>query len=230
MHMSLWQDFQTNDDFTMLKWHHYFPIYEKHFSPWRNKTVTVLEIGIFKGGSLGMWRRFFGPLSTIIGIDIDPSCKQYQADGVHVRIGDQSDQSFLQSIIDEFGVIDVVIDDGSHHMDHVGKTFQFLYPLVSKNGHYVIEDLHTAYFEEYGGGINSDKSFINYSKKLIDDLNADHSRGAIEPNQFTRNTFGMSFYDSVIVFERGTMPIKGMVQTGRERLKLPDNLYEKFSR
>ena len=228
--MNLWQDFSLNQEHTMLKWHHYFPIYERHLAPWRNKTATVLEIGIFKGGSLGMWRRYFGPMATIIGVDIEPSCKNFEQDDIRVRIGDQSDTTFLASIIDEFGVPDIVIDDGSHQMQHISQTFNYLYPKVSKNGLYIIEDLHTAYFEEFGGGIQNENSFINISKHLIDQLNADHSRGALAPDFFTRNTFGISFYDSVIVFERGTIPIKGMVQSGREKLNLPPATYEQFPR
>lgn len=224
--MNLWQDFSLNQEHTMLKWHQYFPVYEKHFSPWRNKTLTVLEIGIFKGGSLGMWSRYFGPMATIIGIDIDPDCKQYASDSAHVRIGDQSDTTFLQSIIDEFGVPDIVIDDGSHQMSHITDSFNFLYPKISKNGIYIVEDLHTAYFEEFGGGVKNENSFINISKHLIDKLNADHSRGVVDPDFFTRNTFGMSFYDSMVVFERGSMPIKGMVQSGRQKLSLPSPIYK----
>lgn len=228
--MNLWQDFSLNQEHTVLKWHHYFPVYERYFSQWRNKTATVLEIGVFKGGSLGMWRRYFGPMATIIGIDIDSSCKAFEREDVSVRIGDQSDPQFLQSLIDEFGVPDIVIDDGSHQMHHISASFNFLYPKVSKNGLYIIEDLHTAYFQEYGGGLGVEGSFINISKNLIDKLNADHSRGAVEPDFFTRNTFGVSFYDSMVVFERGSVPIKGMVQSGREKLNLPPAIYSKFSR
>jgi hypothetical protein len=224
--MNLWQDFLLNQGNTMLKWHHYFPIYEKHLMPWRNKTATVFEIGIFKGGSLGMWRRFFGPMATIVGIDIDPQCKKFETEDIRIEIGDQSDTSFLQTIIDKFGVPDIVIDDGSHQMKHISDSFNFLYPKISKNGLYIIEDLHTAYFEEYGGGFENSNNFINISKNLIDKLNADHSRGTIQPDFFTRNTFSINYYDSVIVFERGSVPIKGMIQSGREKLNLPSPIFQ----
>ncbi len=72
--MNLWQDFLTNDQKIIRKWVHYFPIYERHFSSWRNKSTTFIEIGVSHGGSLQMWQRFFGPLSKIIGIDINPQC------------------------------------------------------------------------------------------------------------------------------------------------------------
>ena len=157
-----------------------------------------------------MWRRFFGPMATIIGIDINPDCAAHEEQGIHVRIGDQSDPAFLQSIIDEFGEPDIVTDDGSHMMHHIKLSFEYLYPKLSKNGLYIVEDLHTAYWEEFGGGVDNPDTFINISKHFIDQLYAGHSRGALQVDFMTRNTFGISFYDSVIVFERGTIPIKSM--------------------
>jgi hypothetical protein len=226
--MNLWQDFRLNQGHTMLKWHHYFPVYERHLATWRNRTATLLEIGVFKGGSLGLWRRYLGPMATIVGIDISPECRRHESEDVRVRIGDQSDGQFLQEIVDEFGTPDIVIDDGSHQMDHILATFEFLYPKLSKNGLYIIEDLHTAYLREFGGGLESQRSFINITKNLIDKLNADHTRGEVCPDFFTRNTFSINVYDSMIVFERGSIPLKGMVQSGGEKLNLPKPVYERF--
>ena len=206
--MNLYQDFENNTQKPIHKWLHYFPIYEKHFAPWRNKTLTFWEIGVDKGGSLQMWSRFFGPLATVVGIDIDPNCAQHEGTNIHVRIGDQSDTQFLQKVIDEFGVPDIILDDGSHRMDHLLQTFEFMYPKISKNGVYMVEDLHTAYWEEFGGGVTKPNSFINLSKGWIDSLNAEHSRGVVVPNFITKHTFGISFYDSIVVFERGTMPLR----------------------
>jgi len=212
--MNLWQDFRNNQGKSIHKWAHYFPIYERHLSEWRNKTSFILEIGVNKGGSLQMWSRFFGPLATIVGIDIDPSCKDHESVGIYVRIGDQSDLKFLEGVITEFGMPDIVLDDGSHRMDHILSTFKYLYPKLSKNGLYIIEDLHTAYWGEFGGGIDNPSSFINVCKDFIDSLNADHSRGTKAPDFITRNTFSMSFYDSVVVMERGNIPYKKSFQIG----------------
>jgi cephalosporin hydroxylase len=154
-------------------------------------------------------------LATIVGIDINPECKQHEEPGIHVRIGDQSDPKFLQSLLDEFGAPDIVIDDGSHQMQHLLASFQFLYPRIAKNGLYIAEDLHTCYWPEYGGGVNQPDSFVNVSKALVDKLNADHSRGQVEADFVARNTFGISFYDSVIVYERGTIPVKAAPRIGR---------------
>ena len=150
-----------------------------------------------------MWRRYFGPASVIVGIDIDPRCKMHESDGVFVRVGDQSETKFLDAVLTEFGPPDIVLDDGSHQMDHIWQSFRHLYPEVSKNGIYMVEDLHTAYWEDFGGGLHHPENFINRAKLLVDELNAEHSRGAVNPTNFTRDTFAMTFYDSAAVFEKG---------------------------
>ena len=202
--MNLWQDCLTNRGLPIGKWAHYFPIYESHLLPWRNKDIFVLEIGVAGGGSAQMWNRFFGPRAKVVGIDIDPKCAEHEHFGVSVRIGDQSDPIFLQKIIDEFGYPDIVIDDGSHRMEHVLATFQFLYPKVPKNGVYFVEDMHTSYWPGYGGGVNEASSFINISKHFVDQLNANWDQsGQLKPDLITNQTYSISFYDSVVVFEKG---------------------------
>src|SRR5437868_5558043 len=38
------------------KWMHYFDIYQRHFSKFVGREVHVLEVGIYSGGSLAMWK------------------------------------------------------------------------------------------------------------------------------------------------------------------------------
>ena len=201
--MHLWSAFLTNKERPIHKWTHYFPIYERHFSRFVNRTTTFIEIGVSKGGSLQLWKRYLGPFAQVVGIDINPACKAVEEDQIAVRIGDQADTAFLQQIIDEFGPPDIVLDDGSHMMSHVSTSFGFFYPRMCKNGVYMIEDLHTAYWEEFEGGLHCPGSFVELSKSLIDELNANHSRGAVPVSDFSKSTMSMHYYDSVIVFERG---------------------------
>jgi len=214
--MDLWRDFLLNTGKVIHKWEHYFPIYERHFAPWRDRSLTFLEIGVARGGSLPMWRRYFGPRAVIIGIDIDPRCQTHESDGVFVRIGDQSDTRFLDEVLAEFGPPDIVLDDGSHRMDHIWASFEYLYPRISKNGVYMVEDLHTAYWSDFGGGLHEPNSFINRAKTLIDELNADHSREAVAATEFTRETFAINFYDSMAVFEKGRIWRKQSPAIGRD--------------
>lgn len=217
--MDLWNYFENNTEKKITKWTHYFPIYEKHFGPLRDKPILILEIGVLNGGSLQMWKKYFHPDSVIVGIDIDANCKQHEEDGVYVRIGDQSDSKFLQSLIDEFGEFDLVIDDGSHQVAHVNKTFQFLYSKISKNAMYFIEDTHAAYWPDtHGGGLNVPESIVNISKNLIDKLNAEHTKGQVEVDAFTKTTQSITFYDSVIVFQKAPAVEKRPMETGGDNV------------
>jgi hypothetical protein len=201
--MSLWSDFQQNNGRIIDKWKHYFPVYETHFRRYVDRPMTLLEIGCGEGGSLQLWKRYFGPHAQIVGIDILPHCEQFEEDQIAVRIGSQSDTSFLARVIEEFGAPDIVVDDGSHQMSDVVASFGFLYPRTARRGIYLVEDLHTAYWHHYGGGLRRPGTFIELCKSLIDELNADHADGALPPTDFTRSTLSMHFYDSMAVFERG---------------------------
>lgn len=222
--MELWNYFKTNTGKKITKWTHYFWVYEKHFTAIRNKPFKMLEIGVLNGGSLEMWRHYF-PEATIVGIDITPSCKDHeQVDkNIHVRIGSQTDEIFLQSVIDEFGPFDLILDDGSHQVAHVNETFQFLFPTLADNGIYFIEDTHAAYWDSHGGSITSLQSINNVAKDLIDSINADHTRGQKLPDYFTKNIKCMSVYDSIIVFDKGNVGIKEPQEYGKDMAPPPDD-------
>lgn len=211
----LWRSFLTNTDRFVHKWTHYFPIYERHFARFKNMSALIIEIGCGNGGSLQMWKKYFGPNAEIVGIDIVPECKQYEEDQIKVFIGDQSDATFLGRLISEIGTPDIIIDDGSHIMSHTNASFDFLYPRVSKNGVYLVEDMHTAYWPEFEGGYLKNGSFIERSKGLIDSLNAYHSRGAIQVDGFAQATMSMHFYDSIVVFEKGVHKLTNAPIIGR---------------
>ena len=76
----------------------------------------------------------------------------------------------------------------------------------------MVEDLHTAYLDNYGGGLRKPGSFIELCKNLLDELNADTSQGALPSTEFTKTTQSMHFYDSLAVFERGRTLRKGALQ------------------
>ena len=171
-----------------------------------------------------MWRYYF-PEATIVGIDINPLCKEHEQEGINIRIGDQTDEKFLQSLIDEFGTFDLIIDDGSHHVAHVNKTFQFLFPKLADEGIYFIEDTHAAYWDSHGGSIKEPESINNVAKGMIDSINADHARGQKEPDYFTRNVKCMSVYDSIIVFDKGNVGEKIPMEIGMSRIVMqPDSV------
>lgn len=199
----LYADYLNNKGRPIHKMAHYVAAYERHFGQFVGRPLSFLEIGAGDGGSSQMWKRWFGPLARIVTIDINPVCLKFEDEQVFVRIGDPSDPIFLQEIIDEFGLFDAVIDDGSHQMEHVLSTISYLYPRISSNGVYMVEDVHTAYWDDYGGGLNRPDTIISFFKDAVDKLNADHVRdGNLIADGFARSTFSISAYDSILVFEK----------------------------
>lgn len=185
------------------KWNHYLPLYEHYFAPCRHKPVKLLEIGVLKGGSLEMWRKYFGPEATIYGIDINPACARFDGHAGQVRIGSQADPEFLNAVVDEMGGVDIVLDDGSHVMAHIRTSLATLFPRLSTGGVYMIEDLHTAYWKHYGGGAVAPENFFNDVRAMIDDMH-DWYHGCGAVFDATANGFsGIHIHDSILVLDKG---------------------------
>jgi FtsJ-like methyltransferase len=196
--------FENNKKRRIFKWMHYFEIYDRYFSKYRGTDVHILEIGVCNGGSLQMWKEYFGPKARIFGVDLNPLCKQFEEDQVSIFIGDQADKAFMARLKREMPRLDIVLDDGGHTMEQQINTFEALYPHLAANGIYLCEDTHTSYWKRYGGGYQHPGSFIEYSKNFVDALHAWHfeNMGKKDVSEFTKSTFSVHFYDSIVVLEK----------------------------
>lgn len=193
------------------KWQPYFEVYERHLQRFVGKPVTLVEVGIQKGGSLEMWSSFLGPQSRIIGIDVDPECinLKYKQSNIEVVIGNQSDTNFWDSFMKE-NSIDILIDDGGHFMHEQIITFEKVFPKMNMGGVYICEDTHTSYDPAYGGAIEGKNpwTFIEYAKGYIDILHETWVKEEVDMKyqirQLTSNKSlsGIFFYDSMVVFEK----------------------------
>ena len=207
-------DFLSSDHRRTHKWYQYFPVYERHCERFRNRYATLFEIGLGEGGSMQLWKRHLGPFVRIVGIDVEPLCKQLEEDQIQVRIGSQDDVDFLARVVAEFGNPDIVIDDGSHLQSHVNTTFDFLYPRVAKNGVYLIEDLHAAYWPDHGAGLRHPNSFIERAKGYVDDMHAHYTSGELPPSALGERTASIHFYDSIVALEVGEQRVMGHALVG----------------
>ena len=194
----------SNSGRLINKWHHYFEIYHRHFEPFRGRSPVVVEVGVFHGGSLQMWQHYFGPGPHIVGIDVDARCKQFEDESTTILIGDQADRRFLAEVRERVPHIDILIDDGGHTMTQQIATFEELYPHIQPNGIYLCEDIHTSFMPEYGGGYRREGTFLEYGKALVDRLYGWYSRDhtVLTVDEFTRATYALHFYDSVLVMEK----------------------------
>jgi len=136
--------------------HWYTKLYEEYFTPLRESAKNVLEIGVYNGESIRLWKDYFRN-AEIYGIDIDPEDAQYIGLRQHIFIGDQSDVEFLNTVVDSIdGPLDIIVDDGSHRMAHYIVTFNTLFLTLRSQGWYVIEDVN------YDGPAETFYEFMQY--------------------------------------------------------------------
>lgn len=199
--------FETHDGREASKWDHYFDIYDTYFSRFRGQPITMMEIGVGQGGSLEIWRDYFGPKARIIGVDINPDCLAFAGDGIEIIIGDQGDREFMNSIAQKVGPFDIILDDGSHQMEDLRASFLTLFGSVNAGGLYVTEDLHTCYWPNFGGGHRTKGSFLEDLKGVIDHMHAYYSmdQEKFPMTSFTLTVKAVHFHDSVAVIEK-TLP------------------------
>jgi cephalosporin hydroxylase len=199
--------FYNNPAQGACKWHHYFEIYHRHFARFRGHAPVVVEIGVAFGGSLQMWHHYFGPATRVVGIDVDPACRQFEDSSTTIMIGDQGNRDFLGTVRERVPHIDILIDDGGHTMAQQIATFEELYPHIQPNGVYLCEDVHTSLLPNFGGGYLRKGTFLEYSKALVDRLFSWHSPdpAALMVDEFTLTTHGMYFYGGVVVMEKRRM-------------------------
>jgi hypothetical protein len=208
--------FDHNDGRLIHKWLHYFPIYERSFAPFRGRECTLLEIGVSHGGSLQMWRAYLGRRSRIVGIDIEPRVAELAEEGIDIHVGSQSDTEFLARLVAEYGTFDLVIDDGSHAPSDQIASIEYLWPYVAIGGCYVVEDLHSNYWPEYGAGRGQDHTFMAWLSERIDDMHAFHSREpGFEPNLWTNTLGAIHVYDSIAVLDKAQVTRPEHRKTGR---------------
>jgi cephalosporin hydroxylase len=148
--------------------HNYLAFYQEYFRPLRDKSLVILEIGVFNGASLKTWQDYF-PRAKVIGADIEPGAKRYENDRIFIEIIDQSNIEDLTRLAVRYGPFDIIVEDGSHLWEHQITSLKTLFPFLRAGGYYIVEDLQTNYgalAKNYSG--NATISCIEYIKKWID--------------------------------------------------------------
>lgn len=214
--------FSDTDGRQVHKYSNYFEIYDRYLERYRTRRPKILEIGVQHGGSLLMWNSYFGGQVDIVGMDILPECKKFENGNIRIYIGDQSDRAFLTKVVAEQGPFDVIIDDGSHVPRHQIASFETLfYEGLAVDGVYICEDCHTSYWRNYGGGLRRSGTFVEYAKRLCDQLNAWVSGDAhVQPDRATEWIKSIAFFSSVVVFEKAAMSSPEYVSSGQPAIDL----------
>ena len=200
--MSKLQNIFENLELYCTKHQKYFEIYEEILSKYVDKKIIVVEIGVLSGGSLLMWKKFFGEKARIIGIDLNEKAKELEKYGFEIFIGDQSNPEFWKTFFSKIGPIDILIDDGGHsNLDQIITTVNVV-EKIKDGGAIVIEDTHSSYLKKFSNP--SKYSFINFSKKLVDDINFKFPN--LRKFNFSLNDYiySISYFESIVCFHIDT--------------------------
>jgi demethylmacrocin O-methyltransferase len=187
--------------------HNYTQYYSKYLKKFRFKKIKLFEIGVggydnpkSGGNSLRMWKKYF-PFGKIFSLDIyDKS--GLQENRIKIYQGSQVDKELLDKICAENGEFDIIIDDGSHINEHIITSFKYLFPKLKKGGIYVIEDVQTSYWADYGGdnkNLNNPLTAMNLCKSLTDCLNyTEFKIPGYQPTIYDLNITEIHFYHNIV--------------------------------
>lgn len=158
------------------KWNSYVDRYETLFSVYRNRSITILEIGIQNGGSLEVWSQYFKDATLIVGCDVNSLCSALTFDDsrVTVVVADANSDDGVARILANSEQFDIIIDDGSHTSSDIVGSFCRLVPHLKPGGLYIVEDAHCSYWDKFGGGLFNPYSAQNFFKTLSDVINGEH--------------------------------------------------------
>ena len=194
----------------IYKWMHYFDIYNRHFEKFRGKPVNVLEIGIYSGGSLGMWKAYFGPRCRVYGVDIEPACKVYEGEDVEVFVGDQADRAFWADFKERVPSLDVVIDDGGHLVNQQVATLEELLPHLRPGGAYLCEDVHGA-SNDFGVYVSGVALRLNGDDQPEENPHNNERRLVATASAFQGAIDSIHLYPFVVVIEKRDVPAEEFI-------------------
>jgi hypothetical protein len=163
------------------------------------KKVTLIEIGVYGGGSLELWRKFLGPAARIIGIDLNPQAKELETQGFEIYIGDQEDPEFWKATLGEIGKFDILIDDGGHTTSQQWITLLCCINHANQNAVLLFEDTFTSYMKF---GHFRKFSFVERTQKLIPTLYRQYHGLRLKTLSF-ESLKSISYYPGIVSFRVG---------------------------
>jgi hypothetical protein len=178
-------------------YHMYDQFYPLFLESKRSEQVRILEVGLDEGKSVKIWREYL-PKATIIGVDVlDKS--QFNTD-IFIQ-ADQSSWTDMCDVADQVQNVDIIIDDGSHVVQHQINTFEALFPrCLAPGGVYIIEDIECSYWKPGSSiyGYTTDgASLFDYFINTHHTVNAHIN----EENNFL-NIKSISYFQNAIVIQK----------------------------
>ena len=216
----------------VVKWNHYFEPYTRHLSKYKGTPVRVVEVGINDGGSLAMWRWYFGSRAKIFGVDINNRTLSYASDPQYgspddIHIQDMNEESAWDAICAKSGPFDVIIDDASHRSLHqVRSLARSVTPCVRDGGVVIIEDV----FGDNNPTIRyAIETFLHVESRkrkyaTTDTLYATRTipSGVVPSNLIQRVIKSLVVYPFLLVVERHSLPCNAFSSIASGHLTMPN--------
>jgi hypothetical protein len=183
----------------------YMRSYETAFAEYRDQPINMIEIGVARGPSLKAWSWYFSQ-AQIIGVDIKPECAVHAGGRVHIEIGSQTDGAFLDRICKKYPPT-IIIDDGSHHADHIMFTFERMFLQLPPGGIYVVEDL-ALHFGEKGRqtrvSMNGDAPgyFLSLARDVMSRFGRSEKLLSENPHKYAKKVDSVQFIGSAAIIRR----------------------------
>lgn len=136
------EELESSWDGVPFEKHWFLKKYDQEFEKYREKeNLRILELGVAEGGSLQLWRRYFKDIGLLVGVDNDPDRNLVMIEHpIKFEVGDLTDKEFYPRL-KRYGSFDIIIDDASHKQSDIMTSFNELFPLVSEDGIYCIENV-----------------------------------------------------------------------------------------
>jgi hypothetical protein len=192
--------FDSNEEGNgIFKFLHYFDIYERHFAKFVGKEVHIVEVGVYSGGSLKMWRDYFGDKCMVYGVDILDECRNYESENVKIFIGDQQSREFWREFKSKVPRVDILVDDGGHQAEQQIVTLEEILPHLSPGGVYLCEDI--------SGSRMKLTAYVNGLQKQLNTIEGDPDANVYQATPFQQQVYSIHQYPYVLVIEKNAQPI-----------------------
>jgi hypothetical protein len=190
------------------KWLHYFEPYHRHLHKFVGCPISLVEVGVYSGGSMAMWRQYFGDDCRVHGVDIRDECGVYEDAHTTIHIGDQADRAFWRRFRESVPAVDVLIDDGGHQPEQQMVTLEEMLPHLRPGGVYICEDVH---------GVGN--RLTAFAHSLADQLNAfavlPQQELCSMPTPFQADVDSVHLYPFVVVIEKRDAALESFVAPKR---------------
>ena len=196
----------------------YLSHYDPFLVPWVDKKITLLELGVFKGESIALWRDYF-PKGTIVGIDKNLSrltSDHVLGERIHLFQGNQTDTNFLTQVARQEAPngFDIIIDDASHDAEPTKISFWHLFDNHLKpGGLFVIEDWTTGYWDDWPDGKRVRPPSM--AKRLSTAISSALPRR--KKRRLRSHDFGMVGFVKQLVDEQGAADVTRENYTGKPK-------------